>query len=97
LAQRRKRQRKLPILYILFWIFLIAMFGGLGVMQMSRYYTYLDDLNRLEDEIIAEQARHTNMLAEMEWFESDAYIEKLARDLLGYVKSDEIVFINVAD
>ena len=78
-------------------MFLVSMFGGLILIQMSRYNGYRAELVRLDNEIMAEQRRHAELLAEIAWFESDAYIEKLARDLLGYVKYDEIVFINVAE
>ena len=51
----------------------------------------------LESRIAAEKERQAEVDRMKENADSDVYIEKVARDTLGMVKSDEIVFIDVSE
>ncbi|MBQ8636500.1 MAG: septum formation initiator family protein [Clostridia bacterium] len=55
------------------------------------------EIAELESEIEAAKERQAEVDHMRENADSDEYIEKVARDTLGMVKSDEIVFIDVSE
>jgi len=93
----KKKRRFSMFLYIIFWIAIIGMFSGMVVVQMSNYNEYRADLLRIQADIAREQAIYADLRLQMTMFDSDAYIERLARERLGMVHPHEIVFRNIAD
>lgn len=94
----RKAKRKTSmILYVPFWGLIIAMFTGLIITQASRYNAYRRELLRVNEDLKQEQKVYDDLQDQIVYYESDAYIEQLARDQLGYVRPDEIVIVNDAD
>jgi cell division protein FtsB len=96
----RKVKPKRPIvlfLYITFWVAMLAMFAGLVVYQMGRYNELVEQQIRIEAELEAERAIAQDLYLQQILFDSDAYIEQLARDRLGLVRPYEIVFRNIAE
>ena len=85
------------LFYIMFWLLIIVMFGSLFVSQFSIYLGLADELDRL----YADKARERQIAADLRYqqafFESDAYIEYLARERLGLVMPNEIIFVNIGD
>ena len=94
--KRNKRKAKM-YLYIPFWILILGMFLGLFAMQLSRYYDYRHELDRLSAELAAEQQTASDLRYQEAFIGSPAYIEQLAREMLGFVRQDEIVFRNIAE
>jgi len=84
-------------MYITFWTAILVMFAALIVTQAGTYNALRADLNRISDEVAREQAIYHDLNHQMLFFDSDAYIEALARERLGMVRPDEIVFRNVAE
>jgi len=84
-------------LFVAFWLFLAAMFAGFMVIQSERSENYRAELDKVFSDLQREWDAHDDLTAQMGFYESDAYIEQLAREQLGYVKPGEIVFINVPD
>jgi cell division protein FtsB len=96
--KKPKKKRKWRILFAFaLWLVIASVFTGAIAMQASRYNHYRRELNHALVELETEQKRHAELLEERVYYESDAYIEQLARDYWGYVKPDEIVFKNVAN
>ena len=95
----KNKKKKTPkwYLYIPFWIFIVGMFSSLIIMQMSRYGEYRQELDRLRAELAHEQQMAVDLRHRQAFYESDAYIERLAREMLGFVRQDEIVFQNIAE
>ena len=54
-------------------------------------------ISELETKIAEEKERQAEVDDMRENMDKDEYVEKIARDKLGMVKSDEIVFIDVAE
>ncbi len=54
-------------------------------------------ISELETKIAEEKERQAEVDDMRENMDTDEYIEKIARDRLGMVKSDEIVFVDVAE
>lgn len=73
------------------------MFSALTVMQMSRFEGYQQQLNRLETELAREVQVGEDLRYRQAFYASDAYIEQLARERLGFVRQDEIIFQNIAE
>jgi cell division protein FtsB len=84
-------------LYLSFWLLITVMFTGLLIIQARQYNAYQAELERAVAELESEKAAYNELLDQMIYYDSNAYIEQLARDQLGYVRPDEIVFVNVAD
>ena len=93
---RRKRKKSRLYLYVPFWLLIIGMFVGLIAMQLSRYENYRHELNRLQAELAYEQQIAIDLRYRQAFYESDAYIEQLARGL-GFIRQDEIIFQNIAE
>jgi cell division protein FtsB len=93
----KKKRRLSTWLYVIIWIFSLVMFAGVLVMQMSSYNNYRDELASLEANLATERQNHQDLQDQMVYNESDAYIEQQARDQLGLIRPDEILFINEAE
>ncbi|MCL2664002.1 MAG: septum formation initiator family protein [Defluviitaleaceae bacterium] len=96
-AKKINKKRIGAILFLLLWVFMAVFFSAATAMQMSRYNVYRRELVRLEEELFAERMRTVELEEQIAYYDSDAYIEQLARELLGFIKEDEFIFINVAD
>ena len=83
--------------YIPFWLLIGGMFLGLIAMQAGRYEDYRRELNRLTAELESERQIAVDLQYQRAFYESDAYIERLAREMLGFVRQDEIIFQNIAE
>lgn len=92
-----KQKKWARTLYLLFWLLIVVMFSGLLVMQASRYSIARKELDRVQAELAHEERIYDDLQDQIVYYESDAYIEQLARDQLGYVRPDEIMFVNVAN
>jgi len=92
-----KRKKPRLYLFIPFWIIIVGMFIGMFVVQFSQYEDYRRELNRLQAELAIEEQISANIIHQQAFYESDAYIEQLARDRLGFVRPDEVIFINISE
>ena len=95
--QAKKGKKLSKFLYLFFWLILITATLGLTISQSSRYNTLRNELDRVQENLRREQEAYELLLEQEVYYESDAYIEQLARDWLGLVRPDEIVFINEQD
>lgn len=94
---KRKRKKSRMYLYIPFWILITGSFAGLIAMQAARYGDYRRELDRLNAEFSHLQQVSEDIRLQQAFIGSDAYIERLAREWLGYVRQDEIIFQNIAE
>lgn len=62
--------------------------------QANRYQQLQEEAAELQSEIDAEQERKIEFEKQQEYYNSDVYIEQMARDYLGMVKPNEILYIN---
>lgn len=76
----------------------LAIFGVVIATGMFwQYQNYLEltaEYEQLDKQIAQEQSKQHDFQSQKEYYHSDAYIEKIAREKLGLVKSNEIVYIN---
>ncbi len=68
---------------------------GFHVWNQSRVLKELKaEEATLQAQLSEEQARSIELEKQQEYYTSDSYIEKVAREQLGLVKPDEVVFKN---
>jgi len=84
-----------PLMRVIVLLFFLILFAVVGSMLVSQSRTYdrvfekSQELSRLEREAIANNEEVKTQKGKVG---SDEYIEELARDQLGLVKSGEIVY-----
>ncbi len=80
--------------FMVFFIFVV----GICVYKQSReLYNLKKEELAVSQQIEAEKNKKLQLENKQSYYESDEYIEKVAREQLGLVKSGELVFINNAD
>ena len=99
-GEKPKRKRKRPVYNFFFgsfWALIVIMFVALILNQAGRYNELRAELSRLNAEIAHEQAVIEDLEMRLLFFDTDAHIERLAREVLGMVRQNEIVFVNIAN
>jgi cell division protein FtsB len=80
-------------LKIAIWAAILLFFAYLSYLNLQRLDQTKAVQAGVQREIDAENEKTAALQAELAYQESDAYYEKVAREQLGLVKSDEIIFI----
>ena len=93
--KRKRKSRKPSSLFLrgFLMVFVVAVSVGIG----KKYIQYQDvkaELAIVTAAIEAEQEKQLNFESRKEYYHSDAYIEQVAREQLGMVKPNEIIYIN---
>lgn len=74
-------------------IFVVTVAAGV-LWQYQSYRTLQAEYADLEQQVADEKQKQLDLQAQKEYYNSDSYIEQIAREKLGLVKSNEIVYIN---
>lgn len=93
--EKKSRKRRVDRLFIR--AFLVVFIAAVGVgmyWQMQEYQALQREAAELEQQIAQEQEKALDFEAQKEYYNSDSYIEQIAREKLGLVKSNEILYIN---
>jgi len=88
--RRLNRFLLLLIVPLLLYFFFATISKGLETYQLRQ------EEQRLQKEILGLQARYQELQAQKEYFNSDVYIEKIAREQLNLIKPGETAIIVVA-
>ncbi len=87
-----KKKSKLPVIIVM----IIAAFMIVkGVMLQPQISENIDKISDLQSQINYEQQKADEVDNLRQKVNSDEYIEKMAREKLGMIRKDEIVFIDV--
>ena len=98
--EKPKKKRGRPIynfFFSIFWAVIVVMFTVLIITQATRYNELSAELDRIQAEIAAERATEADLEMRLLFLDSDAIIERIARERLGMVRQNEIIFVNIAD
>lgn len=95
-AKPKKPKSKIFLIYVMFWVIIIGLSLMLIMDQAGEYNELRAEADHLQGEIDRINASNNVLEFQIEFFDSDAYIEQQARDRLRMVRPDEIVFRNVA-
>ena len=66
-------------------------------MQVNTYQDLKAQEEQLKQEIEEEKQKTIELETQREYYNSEAYVEKVAREQLGLIKPDEVLYINRAD
>ena len=93
--KRIRKSRKASSLFVRLFllVFVCAVFVGVG-KQAVRYQEVKEEMAVVTAEIEAEQEKQLNFETRKEYYTSDSYIEQVAREQLGMIKPNEIIYIN---
>ena len=89
--QRSRRKLRL-VLFVTFWIILVASFGGVILTQAEKRGRYASEITRAGQELDRLRQLSHDLENEVRFNTGDKAIEKAARDQLGLVYPDEIIF-----
>ncbi len=93
-----KKQKKSNRIWVRIFLIVFAIVVVADVAwQYQRYEVLQEELSEINQQIAEEKKKATDFEARKEYYNSDAYIEQIAREKLGLVKSNEILYINRAE
>ena len=95
MSKKRLNKKERRIVTALFLTAVCAMVVK-GVMQQPKILKNQDRIATLQEKIEYEKQRIQEVDELKDKVDSDEYIEKVAREKLGLIKNDEIVFIDVS-
>ena len=93
--KKNKKSKKISGLFLRVFVlvFVVAVAVGIG-RQAARYQEVKDETASVAAQVKEEKEKQQDFDARREYYTSDAYIEQIAREQLGMVKSNEILYIN---
>ena len=93
--KKNKKSKKISGLFLRVFVlvFVVAVAVGIG-RQAARYQGVKDETASVAAQVKEEKEKQQEFEARREYYTSDAYIEQIAREQLGMVKSNEILYIN---
>ena len=87
------KQKKLRHKFYPFTLLTISsVFGLVYYVQYKNYCALNNKADKILTDIKKENAREKKLKKQIKSYDNNDYIEKIARDKLGLVKSDEIIF-----
>ncbi|MCL2571849.1 MAG: septum formation initiator family protein [Defluviitaleaceae bacterium] len=97
-SKPEKKQNKLSrMAFVILCLIIIITFAALIRGQAVRYNNLRVQNDRIQAELAREEAIYRDLRYQIAHFDSDAYIEELARTRLGWVRPNEIVFRKITD
>ena len=94
--KRKKRKSRLTWVFVIFWAGIIGLAFALMAGQARRYNELREENLIIQENIDRALDRQHQLQLEEEFHDRNAYIERLARERLGFVRPNEIVFRNIA-
>lgn len=88
----RKKSRTTEFSIIVVLCCLVAVLTVKGISLQQKVNANASRLSRLDSQIEEEKQRTDDITALKEYMQTDEYIEKTAREKLGMVKDNEILF-----
>jgi len=94
--KRKKAKSKTIWAFSIFWVLLLVLTCALIIGQAGRYNELREVYDRVQAELAQEKARNEEYYLNLTFFDREADIERQARERLGMVRPNEIVFRNVS-
>jgi len=92
--KHKKKVGKLGFaLYFMFWLILLGFFSVAITLQYTDYQALLREEATLVQRIQAEAEQTVELQKDVDFYYSDAFVEKYAREEMGLVRDDEILFV----
>lgn len=90
-GRRRVNIKRLILVFVL--IYGVVMAVSIIIRQQSMMAKQAEDAVLLEQQIEQIQRTNSELERKIQFTETDAYIERIARDQLGYIKEGEIKIV----
>lgn len=90
--ENKKKSLKFNNLYFFVMFFMILSFSAYLVYKYDSLVTYNQKVETLNKQLEEANKINEDLKSQTEYKNSNEYIEKIARDKLGMVKSNEIIF-----
>ena len=82
--------------YVAFWIAIIVSFAVTLLTQLYRFEALAAQDAQLREQIAAARQVTRELEHDLRFHYSDAFVERVARERLGFIRADETIFINDA-
>ena len=93
--KRVHKPKKLSSLFLRVFLLVFVAAVSVGICKQFLYYQELqEELAVVKAETKEEEERQQEFETRKEYYTSDSYIEQVAREQLGMVKPNEIIYIN---
>lgn len=92
----KKKKSFASIIVMTFMVFFLTVISINLFVQLDTYSKLKEQEAIIQKQIDEETLKGVQLASQEEYRNSDAYIEKVAREQLGLIKSNEILFINRA-
>lgn len=90
---RKRRQNKLSMCLVSTVVFMLLVVVSISSVDLKqKQAVYLEKQMLLEQQIAAEQQRAQDLVELRKYTQTKAYVEEVAKEKLGLVHKDEIVF-----
>lgn len=96
-AKPRRRRPVYSFIFMSFWAFLAVLFAAHILNQAGTYNRLQSELAVVLEELDNARATIEDLEMRLLFFDTYAHIERLARERLGMVRHNEIVFVNTAN
>jgi len=83
-------------LYIAFWLAIAVSFSVAFLAQSYRFDALLVQETEILEQIEAARQVTRELEQDLEYHYTDAFVERIAREHLGFIRADETIFINDA-
>jgi len=90
--EKRKTNKFLTFLYLLMCVGIAAIFLRFISIQAESYSSLSAQHEAILEDYARARAEYYALNYQIAHFDSDAYVERLARDRLGWVRPTEIIF-----
>lgn len=90
--ENKKKSSKFNKLYFITMFFVVLSFSSYLFYKYDNLMEYNEKIQQLNEEIDVANKKNEELKYQTEYKNSNEYIEKIARDKLGMVKNNEIIF-----
>lgn len=91
-TENKKKSSKFNKLYFVTMAFVILSFSSYLLYKYDNLMEYNEKIQQLNEEINKANKKNEELKYQTEYKNSNEYIEKIAREKLGMVKNNEIIF-----
>ncbi|MCR5108303.1 MAG: septum formation initiator family protein [Lachnospiraceae bacterium] len=92
-AFRKKRQNRLGMASVIIVVAMLCIVILVSMINLSsKQKMYIEREEQLNDQIAAEQQRALDLIEYEKYTKTSKYVEEVAKDRLGLVYGDEIIF-----
>ena len=94
LAESQEKQKNGLKIYIILFSMLIVLLTGVCYIEYAKNLKLDNDIKQIQKEIEAEKSKTQSLNDMLKNRDNDEYVERIAREQLGYVKPNEIIYID---